>query len=237
MRSTKRAGFTMMEIMIAAVVLVILASVALVGYQGYRDRAAMLVDETNQQVLAAAIKMYAYDNNALPGSLSELRPELLERAFAQVTEGKQPFTLLAHLREWVRMGVAEAAPLPARYYNNNPTVLICPRKVPASASYQLDPFWPNKPLSALLDSANGGRLLIVEDAYRHAGDTTRVVTYTSGVHKREKDSSHGGGKSSGDSGQSSGGGDKKGKGGGERSEGDDSTLVHPTLSEPSTKAR
>lgn len=186
MRKRTRVGFTMMELMIATVVLLILASVAVAGYQGYRDRAAMLVDETNQKVLAAAVKLYAYDNNALPASLSQLEPRHLDRAFALVTEGKRPYTVLAYLKEWAGMGVAEAEALPPRYYDNNPRVLICPSKSPPSASYRLDAFWAdNKPLSALLDPANGGRDLIVEDAYRHLGNSIRVVTTVGGRPRRD----------------------------------------------------
>ena len=197
MQGRKRAGFTMMEILIAAVVLLILASVAMAGYQGYRDRAAMLVDETNQQVLAAAVKLYAYDNNALPGSLSQLQPEYLKRAFAEVTAGKRPDTLFTYLQEWTGIELAEAQVLPPRYYNNNPKILNCPldRTPP---SYQIEAAWRGASLKALLAS-DGSSILIEEDPAeaRHVGKTTIVVTTVSGAHQRKNVNPPGGQQSGG----------------------------------------
>lgn len=186
MQRRTRAGFSMMEIMIAAVVLVILCSVAVAGYQGYRDRAAMLVDETNQKVLAAAIKLYAYDNNALPASLSELRPRHLERAFAQVTEGKRPYNFFAYLKERVGMPVAEAQVLPARYYNNNPAVLACPLDSnPPSYDIVIVGNWNRMTLRDFLALPGNQRLLQEDPAEpRHVGRTTIVITTVSGSHER-----------------------------------------------------
>jgi type II secretory pathway pseudopilin PulG len=184
MSRRRSAGFSMMELIIAATVVVILASVAVAGYQGYRDRAAMLVDETNQKVLAAAVKLFAYDNNALPASLSELRPLDMERAYAAVTEGKRPYTLLAFLQESIGAGVAEAVPLPARYYSNNRKVLICPVDGTVS-SYEIAPAFRGAPLRVLL-SANGDSALIIEKLARHQGGTTKVITTVNGSHRREK---------------------------------------------------
>ena len=87
----------MMELLVASLVLSIIASLAVVGYGGYRDRAAMLVDETNQKVLVAALKLYYYDNKDLPDLLAELTPEYLDRAYAMVVGGKRPYTFLAFL--------------------------------------------------------------------------------------------------------------------------------------------
>ncbi len=179
----KHAGFSMMELMIAAVVLVILASVAVAGYAGYRARAAMLVDETNQKVLAAAVKLYAYDNNALPASLSELRPEHLERAFAMVIDGKRPYTLLAFLQEWVTVGVAEAVVLPPRYYNNDDGTLACPMD-DTRRSYEITEAFRGVTLQQLL--AADDLPLISEIEARHLGGTTAVVTTVKGSHQRER---------------------------------------------------
>ena len=197
MQRQTRAGFSMMELMIATVVLLILASVSMAGYQGYRDRAAMLVDETNQKVLAAAVKLYAYDNSALPASLSQLEPQHLERAFAMVTEGKRPHTVFAYLKEWVGMGVAEAAAaansLPPRYYNNNPRLLVCPMDS-ASSSYNIVQSWRGKSLKEFL-AADGSQSLIEEDRSRprHRGGTSIIVTTINGEHRTETISSgHGG---------------------------------------------
>ena len=170
----RKRAFTIMELMVAVVILTIVVSLASVGYAQYRDKAAILVDETNQKVLLAAVKLYAYDTNALPGSLSQLRSRDVERAYAQVTDGKRPYTLLAFLQEQVGLfDIAEAAPLPDKYFGGGQVtqqqkwkLLTCPMDpTPPSAggvSYGLLASAANKPLSWLLDPANAGKTIIVE---------------------------------------------------------------------------
>ena len=195
MKNGAGKGFTILELLVGFVVLAILASLAVAGYQGYRDRAAMLVDETNQKVLVAAVKLYAYDNNALPGSLSRLRPQDLERAYAQVTEGKRPYTVFAYLQECVGLSVAEAEMLPPKYYNQDTQVLTCPSDPtpPATGgkSYEMVAGTANQPLSWLLDPANESQDLIEESdgagpAYRHGGNSICVVTKVRGDNSRKK---------------------------------------------------
>ncbi len=206
----KRRAFTIMELMLAVLVLTIMASIAIVGYQGYRDRAAILVDETNQAILHAAVKLYAYDTNALPASLSEMRPQDMERAFALVTEGKRPYTFLAYLQEWVGIGTAEAQNLPGQYYNNDKKVITCPLDpTPPGGgdrvSYALSPDAREngnpRSLAWLLNPANARFDLIVEAdvqqpkdvqeyAYRHGGRQVCVVTSSAGRPSRKKHQKH-----------------------------------------------
>lgn len=206
----KSRAFTVLELMVAVVILTIIVSLSSVGYSRYKDKAAMLVDETNEKVLLAAAKLYAYDTNALPGSLSQLRDSDLERAYAMVTEGKRPYTFLAFLQEQVGLlDIAEAAPLPSRYLGDNPDrVLKCPSD-PTPPSYAIHRYWVNldgtgKPLSWLLDSARVFQPLIVESdspvaadtdlAYRHNGSNTCVIISASGVPgRREHHGGDGGG--------------------------------------------
>ncbi len=174
-------AFTIMELMVAVVILTLLVSIASVGYSQYQDKAAMLVDETNQKVLLAAVKLYAYDTNALPGSLSQLRSRDVDRAYAQVTDGKKPYTLLAFLKEQVGLfDIAEAVPLlpllPDKYFGGGQVtqdqkwkILTCPLdKTPPSGggySYGITGGLngaANKPLSWLLNPANAAKTIIAE---------------------------------------------------------------------------
>lgn len=183
-----RRGFTVMELMLAVMILTIIAAMSTAGYTRYRDKAAMLVDETNQKVLLAAVKLYAYDTNALPGSLSQLRSRDIERAYAQVTDGKRPYTLLAFLQEQVGLfDIAEAAPLPEKYFGGGQStpqqvlkLLTCPIDStppeqypnPTKHSYGITKGDPagdgaaGKPLSWLLDSKNAGLTVIAESDIR-----------------------------------------------------------------------
>ncbi len=194
-----KRGFTAIELIVAVVIMTIIISLSMVGYQRYRDRTAMLVDETNQKVLQAAVKLYAYDSNALPGSLSELKSGDLRRAYAVVMEGKRPYTFLAFLKEQVGLfDIAEAAPLPGRYYNDDENLLTCPSDpTPPSEggiSYALASGWENRPLSALLDPGSADTPLIVEAdesqtaavVFRHDRGTLTVQTTVKGDNRRKK---------------------------------------------------
>jgi len=209
-------AFTIVELMVAVVILTIIVSISSVGYAGYRDKAAMLVDETNQKVLLAAVKLFAYDTNALPGSLSQLRSRDVERAYAQVTDGKRPYTFLAFLQEQVGLfDIAEAVPLPKEYFGAGQLteaqrwkLLTCPvDDTPPSKgghSYGLTggppegPGAANKPLSWLLNPANAGLTVIVESDIpnpilntdfirRHEGGRTFVQVSADGIVERKKD--------------------------------------------------
>ena len=205
MRIHSRYGFTLLELLVTSMILSILVSVGMAMYGRYRASAAMLVDETNQKVLLAAAKLYAYDNNALPGNLSELRSQDLERAYAMVSEGKRPYTFLAFLQEMIgSMDVAEALTidkyLPTGTTQQIQKIKTCPMDpTPPSAggnSYGISATAANKSLSWLLDPNNATAAIIVETdnlttvVYtRHQG--VCVVTSASGVIRRCTTSSSG----------------------------------------------
>lgn len=217
----RRRGFTLLEILAAMAVLAIVASLGMMSYRGYRDRVAMMVDETNEKILQMAVRLYAYDNNALPGSLSELRNEQLRKAYALVSEGAQPYTFLAFLQEWVGLREALADPLPPRYFNNDLKVLICPSdSTPplsvadrARRSYEIDPNAACQSLAWLLDPDHSGLPLIYEceddgtpssgdcggsqearpRAYRHGGNDVCVTTTVGGNSRKEPNPSGQGG--------------------------------------------
>jgi prepilin-type N-terminal cleavage/methylation domain-containing protein len=200
-----RKGFSLLELLVAVTVVTILISISAVVYDGYRDRVAMMVDETNQKVLQAAAKLYAYDNDALPGLLSDLRPEDYQRAYARVVEGKRPYTVLAHLQEiWqehIGVDTAEAF-LPARYFNRDLKLISCPSdatpptgfdgggRAIGGISYALRPGVANRPLTWLLDSNNAGLVLIVESddsstvVFRHQKGTRTVGITVGGKHRQ-----------------------------------------------------
>ncbi|MBI1953799.1 MAG: prepilin-type N-terminal cleavage/methylation domain-containing protein [Candidatus Omnitrophica bacterium] len=197
-----KRGFTMLEILIAVIVLGILTSVALVSYRGYQDRVAMMVDATNQKVLAAAVKIYAYDTSALPGSLSDLRSRDMDRAFALVTNGKRPYTMLVFAGDLFSQAfglpTAEAQHLPGRYYNRDLKVLRCPNdkvfptgfnasdQPVGGRSYEIAGEFQGKPLSYLLDPNNKDKTLVLESSeaggpeFRHKSETAAVVTSPAG---------------------------------------------------------
>lgn len=224
----RRKGFTVMELLLAVMIVTIVVAMASAGYTRYRDKAAMLVDETNLKVLAAAVKLYAYDHNALPGNLGELRPRDLERAYAQVFEGKRSYTFLAFLEENLGLlDIAEAVPpaLPDRYLGENPArVRICPvDRTAEGRSYGLHANAANRPLSWLLDPANAAVTIVGESdaenptdsdfVRRHEGGKTFVGASAAGVVTRDTIKKPGPGAGGGSGEGGSGGGGSRGGGG------------------------
>ena len=209
------ASFTLMELLVAAVVVMILASVATVGYQGYVDRAAILQDETNMMILQVAVKVNAIQTGTVAGSISDLRHVDFEKAYAMVSGGKRPYTLFAYAAERCQLlwgnSVAEAADLflPAGYYHRDLRVLTC-AKDPAGlariqagfdaagrpiggSSYGIHKKLKGKPISALLQSSPN-RVLIYEadgahkETYRHRGyQAVRVTVSGKATRKRRGD--------------------------------------------------
>ncbi len=223
----RRNSFTLIELLAAVTILMITASLAVVGFQGYLDQAAMLQDETNMMILQMAVKINAVETGTIAGSLSELQPIDLEKAYAAVAQGKRPYTMLAYVSEGWRSlwggSIAEAADsfLPARYYNRDLKTITCPKdpvkptgfdandKPLGGASYAISAaFKGQKPVSFLL--ANPDKTLIYEvdksssnqrEAYRHDGGKKSVrVTAAGKTYIADR------GKSDGDSGGGNGGG-------------------------------
>ena len=210
---SKRKAFSMMELMVAVVVLTILSSIAIVGYQGYIDRAAMLKDEINQKIWHTAVQMDAASTGTIAGSLSELSPEVLDRAYALVIDGKsRPYTLSAYLgepwRQWWGSPVAESSTyVPSSYYNKDVGVLKCPSDRRSNLATSFDasgkPEGPisyaissgadgaaGKPYSWFKNPANVDKDLVIESdngtdvVYRHHHGKTAVVINVRGQHKR-----------------------------------------------------
>ena len=220
LKMLKSKAFTMIELMMTVVVLTIIVSIAIVNYQGYRDRVAMMVDETNQKILHAAVRMNAADTGTIAASISELRPVDLERAYALVVHPKmRPYTMLAHLKEqWSGFwgGTVEADNfLPSQYYDKQLKVIQCLSdptpptgfdqngKPTGGTSYIIHPQASGKPYSWFVNSDNAEKYLMIEadsltdgsEIFRHGKKKWAVFTTVGGKskrHHREGNSQRGG---------------------------------------------
>ena len=195
MKIRSRYGFTLLELLVTIMILSVLVSGSVAMFGKFRDRAAMLVDETNMKILLAAAKLYAYDNNALPGNLSELRTQDVERAYALVTEGKRPYTFLVFLQEWVALtDVAEAGVIDKYLPGNENQILkikTCPLSTGSISYGIIHPSLSGSQteLQWLLDKDHANAVVIVETnatdastlAYRHEGGRTCMQVLNSGV--------------------------------------------------------
>ena len=203
----------MIEILVALVVISILASTAIVNYQGYVDRAAMLQDETNLMVLQTAVKINAMDAGVVAGNISDLPQRDVEKAYAAVIEGKRPYTLLAYLQEkWQSAwgdSVAEGGTF-AAYYNRDLKTVTCPKDTVrpslntngdvVNPSYVISKAMRGKTVQVMLANPDSTLLYEVKkttaggggtdanetEAYRHAGGLQTVRVQVSGRTTRRK---------------------------------------------------
>jgi len=79
-------GFTLIELLITVVIVGVIATMGIAGYQGMVERARAKQCQVNLGVINAAVKQYALENDALPATLSKLSPEQLEKAYAEIME-------------------------------------------------------------------------------------------------------------------------------------------------------
>lgn len=86
-RETKR-GFTLIEMLVVVVILLILSSIAMYLYQRGLAHAKETVCETNLKALTEAIELYSTENDALPGTLGELNLKHLEKGYAKAMGNK-----------------------------------------------------------------------------------------------------------------------------------------------------
>ncbi len=76
-------GFTLIEMLVVVGILLILSSIAMYLYQRGLAHAKETVCQTNLKALKEAIQFYVSENDALPGTLGELKLEHLEKGYAK----------------------------------------------------------------------------------------------------------------------------------------------------------
>lgn len=87
MRELKK-GFTLIELLVVLTVLLILSSFGMYLYQISLAYAKDTVCQTNLRALQESVILYSAENEALPGTLGELKLEHLERGYAKAMEDK-----------------------------------------------------------------------------------------------------------------------------------------------------
>lgn len=131
-----KKGFTLMEVMVATVVVAILSSIAIAGYRQAVDLARQRVCETNLLILEAAAREEALERGALPGVLGSLEPEVLYRAYAEIMKDRswltkfcyffvklnRPKEAYAKIEKLKDLMIAEKM----REYGIEPDVFVCP---------------------------------------------------------------------------------------------------------------
>ena len=170
-------GFTLVEILVAIIILTVLASLSIATYQKtvttYRDTICL----QNLQVLQTAIDIYTLEKDTLPTTLSQLEPRHIYLAYEKVVGKQKENSFLVFLRN--RFGIKPVwAQSLGKYYGNNPRVLKCPSDTPSSSlSYVINPD------ETQTKKCNGTKCKLKKDSvYALIYDTAERHTDTAGVH-------------------------------------------------------
>lgn len=166
-------GFTLIEILVALIILSVLASLSVAAYQKTIDANKDKICQQNLKVLAAAVDIYVLENDSLPATLSKLTPQQIHLAYQKVlgkTDSENKF--LAFLSNVFSSKPAMAqctSNVPfGKYYGNKRDVFLCPadpayktkiKNIPTGTitladTYPSYNFIPTGNLSDVVDTSN-----------------------------------------------------------------------------------
>jgi len=88
MRDVKK-GFTLLELLVVLTILLILSSVGMYLYHLSLAYAKDTVCQTNLRALQESVIFYTAENEALPGTLGDLKLDHIEKGYAKAMEGRR----------------------------------------------------------------------------------------------------------------------------------------------------
>ncbi|MGD8226974.1 MAG: prepilin-type N-terminal cleavage/methylation domain-containing protein [Desulfobacteraceae bacterium] len=88
MRDVKK-GFTLLELLVVLTILLILSSVGMYLYHRSLAYAKDTVCQTNLRALQESVIFYTAENEALPGTLGDLKLDHVEKGYAKAMEGRR----------------------------------------------------------------------------------------------------------------------------------------------------
>jgi competence protein ComGC len=135
--------FTMVEIIITLIIILLLFTIGIPMYHNVVENAKAKACEVNLKVLLGALEAHAVENDQLPGSLSQLNKNDLQKAWAKVLdkEGWWRIKLVYFLIDFDKRGLAYAQSSWISRYVGALKYLTCPvddTPPPAGFSYGLN---------------------------------------------------------------------------------------------------
>lgn len=125
----RKKSFTLLEIMIVVVVMVVLATMAIPAYQGVVEKAKAKICETNLKALEVSLDIYAMEHDTMPASLSELPQEYIKLAYSRILRQKDAWKIkLAYFISGVeKRGMVYAAFLRDDIAKGDIGLISCPK--------------------------------------------------------------------------------------------------------------
>lgn len=167
----KKAGFTLMEMMVVVVVIGILATLGFPAYKNVIEDSKARACQTNLKAISAALDIYAMEHDSIPADLSKLPSEYLERAYAGILreKGSWKIKLAYFIVSSQERGVvyAQTGILTNDLTRGVPNLRQCPSApVGATHSYGLNSAIKN--LTSMQYRALAGSTLLVGDTRNNA---------------------------------------------------------------------
>jgi type II secretory pathway pseudopilin PulG len=99
-------AFTIVELIIAVIIVGILGTLAINQYQGFVENADAQVCETNLKTLQNSMESYSLEHDTIPAAVSEIPEKYIEKAFASIMRQKGSWKIkLAYLVvDWKHRG-------------------------------------------------------------------------------------------------------------------------------------
>ena len=145
-----KKGFTLVEIIVVAIIVLILATLGLAGYQQLIENARQRVCATNLRALLAATEIYALEEDKVPASLGELKLEYLKKGYAKAINKRDWLTRFSYF--FVKLNTSSQAyaqfltPDNLEKYGVTKDIFHCPSvrisnvtREPVGPSYGLNP--------------------------------------------------------------------------------------------------
>jgi type II secretory pathway pseudopilin PulG len=128
----KNKSFTIIEILIAVLVISVLSGIGIVTWDIMVDKTETAVCEQNQMIVMKCIEFYIKDNEAVPASLSMIPQKYTDMAFASLKK-ERPISygmrrICLAMIDFGKPKDAWALPSFSKYVGMNKGVLICPAK-------------------------------------------------------------------------------------------------------------
>lgn len=160
----KKKAFTMMEILIVVVIIGILATLGFPAYQNVIEDSKATVCEANLEALNTGLEIYAMEHDQMPGDLSELSPEYIQKAYTRILQEKGAWKIkfAYYIVGWEQRGLAYAGLL-TDIAGGNIKLMTCPAALPGERSYGIN--------SGLLNMSSQGYQAL-------SGDTLFIGDYT-----------------------------------------------------------
>lgn len=150
-----KKSFTLGEIIIAVVIVLILATLGLAGYRQVIDNARQRVCESNLKALEAAVEIYSLENERFPATLGDLKLEHLQKGYARVIKDNDWWTKISYLL--VKLSSSREAyaqmltPDNLSRYGVDAQIFNCPADTNGAPSYGINASLEGKQWSEISD--------------------------------------------------------------------------------------